>query len=343
MEILLEIFAYTRAPDIPWPNLRPPDPACSERRKTILALASVCRSLRVALIPVLWDTIEACTAAGARVDDRPQKRKRWWKTIYRSTVRQLETVCNRRPLYASYVRYVLLVSKSYVSSIVLEFRTLNILITPYCLSTLTRELSRTLPLFPNLTTIQITSLWWIDLCPRRRIRRLSSPTTRNSSDSSYLSLHLKSSFKHLRLPNVHTILLPSAATPVLSSFPNARQAYLNDTLETCYPPSPHTLSLQQSHIQRIDSVLVFIHLLGYFCPKIETFQWAINDSPSSIWTSILLRIYHKFVCLAMVKCLDGLTNVELYLSYHDLVRVCLLLILVGRSFTGCWTFVRTRM
>ncbi|KAF8344772.1 hypothetical protein F5887DRAFT_969799 [Amanita rubescens] len=277
IEILLEIIAYTRAPDIPWPNLRPPDPACSERRKTILALSSVCRSLRTALIPVLWETIEACTAPGARVDDRPQRRKRWWKTVYKSTVRQLEAVCNRQPSYASYVK------------------TLNILITPYCISTLARELSRTLPLFPNLTTIQITSLWWIDLCPRKRLRRLSNPTARNSSDSSYLSLHLKSSFKHLILPNVHTILLPSAATPVLSSFPNARQAYLNDTLETCYPPSPHTLSLQQSHIQRIDSVLVFIHLLGYFCPKIETFQWAINDSPSSIWTSILLRIYHKVV------------------------------------------------
>ncbi|KAF8315101.1 hypothetical protein F5887DRAFT_1089596 [Amanita rubescens] len=134
------------APDIPWPNLLPPDPACSERRKTILALASVCRSLRTTLIPVLWETIEACTApAGARVNYRPQKRKRWWKTVYKSTVQQLKTVCNRQPSYASYVK------------------TLNILITPYCISTLARELSRTLPLFPNLTTIQITSLWWIDL------------------------------------------------------------------------------------------------------------------------------------------------------------------------------------
>ena len=106
-EILLEIIAYTRAPDIPWPNLHPPDPASSERRKTILALSSICRSLRIALIPVLWETIEACTARGARVDDPLHKRnKRWWKSIYKSTLRQLEIVSTRQPLYASYVKYV---------------------------------------------------------------------------------------------------------------------------------------------------------------------------------------------------------------------------------------------
>ena len=85
------------------------------------------------------------------------------------------------------------------------------------------------------------------------------------------------------------------------------------------PPIRRTTqtSPQQAHIQRINSVLVFIHLLGYFCPKIKSFPWAVNDAPSIIWMGIFLKIYHKFMCLAMVRCLDGLTNVELYLRSEE--------------------------
>ncbi|KAK2467287.1 hypothetical protein APHAL10511_000836 [Amanita phalloides] len=287
-ELLLEILAYARTPLIPWPNIHPPDPVCWERRKTILALSSLCRSLRTALLPVLWESIEACTTPGARVDGPPHKRKRWWKTIYKSTIRQLDIISTRQPSYAHYVK------------------TINILITPYSACTLTHKLSRCLLLLPNLTTIQITSLWWIDLSKSpRRIRR-------SVTDSGpYLTLPLKSAFNHTVLPNVHTIFLPSAATPVLPSVPNARRVYLNDTLEMCAVPN-------QVRIQRIDSILMFIHLLGFFCPNIESFQWAMNSVPSTLWSGILLRIYHKFVCLTAVRCLDELTDLELNLSYHDL-------------------------
>ncbi|KAF8315772.1 hypothetical protein F5887DRAFT_1089297 [Amanita rubescens] len=126
-----ETRSMSGAPMLGCYNLHPPDPACSERRKTILVLASVCRSLRTALIPVLLGNYRSLHGT-RRASKLP-------------ATEPLEAVVeDRLQINRSTAQNCMQSSAVYALPIVLEFRTLNILITLYCISTPTRKLSQTL-------------------------------------------------------------------------------------------------------------------------------------------------------------------------------------------------------
>src|SRR6266576_4836331 len=102
-ELLLEIASQTAAAPIPNYIPHPLSVNVLERTTTLRILSQLCRSLRSALLPALWERIEACTTTSATRSDQP----RWQKDIAVDLVAQLETVTIREPSLASYVKYVI--------------------------------------------------------------------------------------------------------------------------------------------------------------------------------------------------------------------------------------------
>ncbi|KAF8350261.1 hypothetical protein F5887DRAFT_423054 [Amanita rubescens] len=103
-ELLLEIVSQTAAAPIPNYITQPLPVNYLERTATLRILSQLCRSLRNALLPALWERIEACTTTFP--DHHRGQPPRWQKAIAFDLVAQLETVTIREPSLASYVRIV---------------------------------------------------------------------------------------------------------------------------------------------------------------------------------------------------------------------------------------------
>jgi len=109
-ELLVEILSHACRIPIPFPNGGPPDVECLERRTMLLTLSRVCRSLRAVLLPMLWETIEACTPRVAKSSYFEYYSPTRDKYVTKILMRQLRTITIHQPSLASHVKYVIVLS-----------------------------------------------------------------------------------------------------------------------------------------------------------------------------------------------------------------------------------------
>ena len=96
IELLHNVVSYMQEPPIPHRGEWAVESVYRERRDALLALCRLCRSLRFALLPLLWERLEAC-AEPARTD------KKRSGLLARELIGQLRLVTVQKE-YASYVR-----------------------------------------------------------------------------------------------------------------------------------------------------------------------------------------------------------------------------------------------
>ncbi|KIL65807.1 hypothetical protein M378DRAFT_10642 [Amanita muscaria Koide BX008] len=276
-EMLLEIVSHVPAPSIPFANYGPPDVSSMERKQLLLNLTQVCRSLRYALLPILWETVEACTVKGASVFATNIDPK-WWRLVANRLSKQLQVVTNIRPDWAPYIR------------------TVNVTITPFNADMLVPELARCLALMPNLRTIQITTLWWIN---GARVKGQNGYYT--YSDSLF-----ENTFTGYTFPSVQYVALPTAAVSLLACFPEVRSVFQGDAF-------------------RPDSdVAKFVEKIADHCPKVEYFAWATGAYCMTKISDLEMFFYsqanlHAPAFLTVVDRLTNLRRVQLYTMYHNTV------------------------
>ena len=97
IELLHNVVSYLQEPSIPHRCEYAIASVYRERRDVLLALCQLCRSLRVDLLPLLWERLEAC-ARPVRTDVKRAE------VLGRELIRQLRLVTDRKKSYASYVR-----------------------------------------------------------------------------------------------------------------------------------------------------------------------------------------------------------------------------------------------
>ncbi|GLB36745.1 hypothetical protein LshimejAT787_0310320 [Lyophyllum shimeji] len=131
-ELLLGIIPHI--PCLPVPALpKDLEKTYADRAKLLRGLSQMCRSLRRAFLPVVWERIETL------------QRNASAKSLATELIRQLEIVTVRDPVLAAYVKIV------------------NVKLTYYSCDTVMEEFARCLALFRNLETIQI--LYTSGYCP----------------------------------------------------------------------------------------------------------------------------------------------------------------------------------
>ena len=74
-----------------------------ERRRVLRALSQVCRGMRELLLPIVWETFEAC--ASLRILDGPDfaETEEWDNVVARTLLKKSETVLDY-PYLASYIQ-----------------------------------------------------------------------------------------------------------------------------------------------------------------------------------------------------------------------------------------------
>ena len=97
MELLHNILSYMQEPPIPHRGEGAVASVYRERRDALLALCQLCRSLRMSLLPLLWERLEVC-AEPVGIDVTRAE------VLKRELNGQLRLVTNQRKEYASYVR-----------------------------------------------------------------------------------------------------------------------------------------------------------------------------------------------------------------------------------------------
>ncbi|KAK2459758.1 hypothetical protein APHAL10511_008190 [Amanita phalloides] len=239
-ELLREIVSHTTTAPIPYSTHRAIPVECLERNTTLRTLSQLCRSLRNALLPVLWERIEACTTTTVGIITSGLRQPRWFKDIATDLVAQLETVTIREPSLATYVR------------------TVNVLITPFSADTVLAELARCLALMPNLHTVQITNF--------HRYISTTSDRRHYGRGVSITELY-RDAFLGYRFPSVQRIVLPLSAKVLLPCFPEARIVYMNEQ-------SPRVLWDDRSYC----GLQIYVEELASHCQKVESFAWNGDDS-----------------------------------------------------------------
>ncbi|KIL71279.1 hypothetical protein M378DRAFT_210297 [Amanita muscaria Koide BX008] len=195
LEILYRIASAAQGAIIPCVNEAAMEKKYSERRDSLLALCQVCRSLRIDLLPLLWERLEACCLPG---DQEIQGNREQWRLLTKKLAGQLKVVT--QPLYASYVRIV------------------NIAIEPRVASKMLFDLAPALAVMPNLHTIQIV----IDP---------NIPKVRSCNIFVVGSAVFRNAFKDQLYPSVKRAVLPGQAMTILECCPEVREVCLNSPYE----------------------------------------------------------------------------------------------------------------
>ncbi|KAG6861052.1 hypothetical protein C0995_004553 [Termitomyces sp. Mi166 len=208
-EIWLEILSYF--PSVRIPTLKiSTAPLLSastlEREHTLRALSQTCRTLRVVFLPELWKRFEVCATprrveipsgtnfndVQARVEDAPSSRQRDYFYLsgawYKYIAEALERRSNGIRQSSDLAKYV---------------QTVSVALTRCQAVTVLSAFVECLEALPNLHTLQI-------------LRAHTQMTT-----------HLKNAFKDLKIPQVHTIVLPNHAHNVLRACPEVRVVMCN--------------------------------------------------------------------------------------------------------------------
>ena len=102
-ELLLCILSYFQEAAIPsWNHEYPMDSRYREKKTVLRALCQLCRSLRVALLPFLWERLEACALIAFCEGEDDGARPR---ALAKELLGQLKLVTNAKKPYAAHVRY----------------------------------------------------------------------------------------------------------------------------------------------------------------------------------------------------------------------------------------------
>ena len=236
-ELLLEIISYIPAAPIPNKIRKPLPPKYVERTITLRTLSQLCRSLRNALLPALWERIEVWTTSNLYN----------FKDMATDLIAQLETVTIREPSLASYVKYVMhdilnLSLQSFYSIV-------NVLITSHSIDRVLCELARCMALMENLHTVQIVfHHHWIHIPGR------SGETT--------ISKLLEDAFAGYRFPSVRRVVFSPWESVLLPCFPEVRRVYMTFFSEPSAWEYQHECGILSGAKQ-----------LRLYCPKVQIFEW----------------------------------------------------------------------
>ena len=99
IELLHNVVSHMQEPPIPHRGESAVGSVYRERRDGLLALCQLCRPLRSALLPLLWERLEACAQAPAKTCGKTTE------VLARELIGQLRLVTGNRKEYASHVRY----------------------------------------------------------------------------------------------------------------------------------------------------------------------------------------------------------------------------------------------
>jgi hypothetical protein len=100
-ELLHQIVSHTQGAIVPWIREHPMDIHYRERRNVLRTLCQLCRSIRAALLPLLWETIEACALCPS--GEKHSYDVNAW-TLAKELFGQLDLITSCEQSYASYVR-----------------------------------------------------------------------------------------------------------------------------------------------------------------------------------------------------------------------------------------------
>ncbi|KAK2465562.1 hypothetical protein APHAL10511_002454 [Amanita phalloides] len=272
-ELLLEILSHLQAAPIPNTD-KLLDGRYRERNTVLRALSQTCRSLRSALLPLVWERIDVLNDSyhSGRASD-------WCKIMATDLVEQLEIVTVREPSFAAYVK------------------TVNVTITGYSDIRVLRELARCLALMPNLQTIQIVDM--LDFACSWR----SKNDPRTSVEAIF-----ERAFKLCSFPSVQQVILPVRARMLFKCFPNAHRVYLNPALRRYYirPPNHDFDSFNQyllevaKHCQNVEEFDCFD----------ELGQNSMDLVLSTFPKLRSMRIYVRQINMAFISRLSELKKLE---------------------------------
>ena len=96
-ELLHHVVSYIQGTTIPWHQSYPSEGQRDERRDVLRALCQLCRSLHAALLPLVWQSLDAYTLIQG--SGRNQI-----KALRKELIGQLRLVSDVTQPYASYIR-----------------------------------------------------------------------------------------------------------------------------------------------------------------------------------------------------------------------------------------------
>jgi hypothetical protein len=236
-EVLHQMIPYMPLEtDVPWYLETPTIVKRSERKNLLRVLSQICRSLRDAFLPLLWERIDRCSFIVPSGDHRNYTRKRV-EILGKQLLGQLRFVTDGRESYGWCVRYSLFFchgDSCLVSIITQSSRIINVVIHSEFANAVLTRLARAMSLMPNLHTIQII---------------YSGPLYSYAIQPD----QFQKAFAGLVFPSVKHVTLPFQARRILACFPEATEVYSNQS----YMPD---------FVRFLDNVV-------RHCRKITTFGW----------------------------------------------------------------------
>ena len=103
-ELLHHVASHIQGTIVPWYQDSPLVGQRNERRDVLRVLCQLCRSLRTALLPLVWQSLEAYTLIRPRFEGGQLHIPDQIKAVGKQLFGQLRLVRNGKHPYASYVR-----------------------------------------------------------------------------------------------------------------------------------------------------------------------------------------------------------------------------------------------
>ncbi|KIL71338.1 hypothetical protein M378DRAFT_212505 [Amanita muscaria Koide BX008] len=199
LELLLWILSSTPTSIIPWNCQRPMPAKYREQRDILRVLCQVCRSLRIALLPMLWENLEACTIHPTCDNEDDPK---FPKLLNEELSDQIKIITATSPHLSIYVRIV------------------NVAIEPQFAEASLRSLAQCLAFLPNLHTVQI-----ICRTSGSMIRPKNMLAPKRKGDERFHAF--EQAFAGRCYPSVKRVSLPVEALSAFPCFPEVLDVHLN--------------------------------------------------------------------------------------------------------------------
>jgi hypothetical protein len=220
---------------IPWYEDKPPQGQRNQRRDALRVLCQLCRSLRTAFLPLVWQSLEAYTLILPPFDGKRRNHAAAQvKGVGKELLGQLRLVSNvKQPvLYASHIRYCLPLLVMARRSTHCCYRFITVAIYSRFADDALRRLAHAMTLMPNLHTLHI----------------VCGPYGHGIGHEPF-----QKAFSGLVFPSVRRVILPAQGTAIFECFPEVVEVLSNH---------PFIFDFSQ-----------FLDNLISHCPKVESIGW----------------------------------------------------------------------
>jgi hypothetical protein len=228
-ELLHHVVSHIEGTTVPWYQSTPSrDGQRNKRKDALRALCQICRSLRIALLPLVWQSLEAYTLPpDIYLGDGPYYVCASQVGVDKGLLGQLRLVHNMKQPYALYVRYrPSLHYNNSVSVYHCQSRTITVVIST--MNSL-KKLARAMTLMPNLHTIHIMQ------DPRGDVR----------------VSQFQVAFSGLVFRSVRCVIVPVIAPDIFASFPEVVEVLTNQPFIAQPPEFLHNMI---SHCPKVECI-----------------------------------------------------------------------------------------